>query len=486
MEANASPGTDTIGFNIPGEGPHTITPSYGFDFIFDPVVIDGTTQPGFAGAPVIELNGGNAGPDAYGIVIYAGSSTVRGLVVNRFALTGLDIAVNGNNLIEANYIGTDLTGTLELGNGVNGISISQGSSGNLIDRNLISGNDQFGVIIVDPGSDENRIQGNLIGTDVTGTRDLGNTSVGVVIGGVASDNLVGGTTPAARNIISGNDSAGVHFDTIGSIGNRVEGNYIGTDITGTVALGNVYEGVFIGGGTSDNVIGGIAQGAGNLISGNFGHGVTITDFSTKNSVQGNWIGTDVTGTLALGNTGHGIVIGLDAGDNQIGGTVNEARNTIAFNDANGIMLTLDAGAGNVISSNSIYSNDSLGIDLGDDGITLNDPLDADDGPNRLQNFPVLTSVRHKGNNIEIEGALLSRGNTTFRLEFFSNATCDPSRYGEGKTYLGFVQVITNAAGRATFRITLKPPVTAESFITATATDPARNTSEFSGCAKVRN
>jgi CSLREA domain-containing protein len=132
VESNAKPGTDTINFDIPGPGPYTISPGYGFDFISDPVVIDGTTQPGFTGSPLIELNGSNAGPDAFGIVIFAGSSTVRGLVINRFALTGLDIDVNGNNTIQGNYIGTDLTGTVDLGNGVNGLAVSQGSGDNLI------------------------------------------------------------------------------------------------------------------------------------------------------------------------------------------------------------------------------------------------------------------------------------------------------------------------------------------------------------------
>ena len=263
MEANASPGTDTISFNIPGEGPHTISPTYGFDFIFDPVIIDGTTQPGFSGIPIVELDGSNAGPDAYGIVIYAGSSTVRGVVINRFALTGIDLDVNGGNIIQGNYIGTDLTGTVDHGNGVNGIAISQGSRGNLIGGtaagkgNLISGNGEFGIIIVDPGSNDNVMQGNFIGTDVNGAVDLGNTSVGVVIGAGASDNVLGGAEAGARNLISGNDSASVHIDTIGTTGNVIQGNFIGTDVTGTLALGNVFEGIFIGGGTSNNVVGGL-------------------------------------------------------------------------------------------------------------------------------------------------------------------------------------------------------------------------------------
>ena len=490
-ESNATPGMDKVNFNIPGSGPHTISPTYGFDFIFDPVIIDGTTQPGFAGAPLIELDGSAAGPDAQGLVLFAGSSTVRGLVINRFALTGIDIAVSGENVIQGNYIGTDLTGTVDLGNGVNGISISQGSGGNLVGGttlgagNLISGNGEFGVIIVDPGSDGNRIQGNWIGTDITGTLDIGNSSVGVVIGAGASDNLVGGTEPGARNLISGNDSAGVHFDTISSTGNRVEGNYIGTDITGTLALGNVYEGVFVGVGTTGNVIGGTAPGAGNLISGNYGNGVTLAEAGTaQNSVQGNYIGTDVTGSLALGNSGHGVLLAAGASDNSIGGNSAEAGNLIAFNNAHGVVLTFDAGTGNAISSNSIHTNGSLGIDLGDDGVTLNDAQDIDAGPANLQNFPELTAVKGKNNGVEVQGTLLSTPGTSFRLEFFNDSTCDPSEYGEGKTYVGFAQINTNAAGRTTFKVTLQTPLTAGNLITVTATDSANNTSEFSPCIPV--
>jgi CSLREA domain-containing protein len=491
-ESNANPGTDTINFNIPGEGSHTINPSYGFDFIVDPVIIDARTQPGFAGVPLIELNGSNAGPDAFGLVIFAGSSVVRGLVINRFALTGLDIDVNGGNIIQGNYIGTDLTGTVNLGNGVNGVAISQGSSGNLIGGtiagtgNLISGNGEFGIVIVDTGSNGNLLQGNLIGTDVTGTADLGNASVGVLIGAGASDNLIGGTDAGARNLISGNDSAGVHFDTASSTGNRVEGNYIGTDVTGTLALGNVFEGVFVGSGTSHNVIGGTVSGAGNLISGNFGNGVTIADDgASENSVQGNFIGTDVTGKLALGNAGHGILIGAGVRDNRIGGTSAAAANVIAFNNAHGIVLTFDAGAGNMISSNSIHTNSSLGIDLGDTGVTSNDSTDEDNGPNNLQNFPVLTEVKSKNKGIEVQGTFMGAPTSSFRLEFFNNNACDPSGYGEGQTYLGFAQVRTNTIGRASFKVTLQTSPPNTDFVTATATDPSNNTSEFSPCMQVK-
>lgn len=621
MESNANPGKDKINFNIPGEGPYTISPSYGFDFIGDPVTIDGTTQPGFSGTPIIELEGSNAGPDAYGIVIFAGFSTVRGLAINRFALTGVDINVNGGNTIQGNYIGTDLTGTVDLGNGLTGIAIQSGSGNNLIGGttagagNLISGNSEFGIIIVHPGSNGNVIQGNFIGTDVTGTADLGNSLIGVLIGAEAKDNVVGGTEAGARNLISGNDAAGVRIDTVGSTGNMVQGNFIGTDVTGTVALGNVDEGVFIGG-ASENIIGGMAVGAGNLISGNNGNGVTIVDTETTgNKVQGNYIGTDVTGTVSLGNTADGVVlvapgntiggttsaarniisgnqgqgirmqgseasgntvqgnfIGLDntgtvalgngtecchsgivlhlgasnniiggsvpgagnvisgnsadgitiidagttgnlvagnfigtdatgtkgvanslngidifdgASDNMVGGTTNGARNTIAFNNANGVVLAMSSGTGNAILSNSIHSNGALGIELGDDGVTGIDLFDADAGPNNLQNFPILMDVKNKDDGVTFQGILISTGNAPFQIQFFSNDSCDPSGFGEGQTYLGSIWVTTNPVGRAQFKSTLQSSVANGWYITATATDSANNTSEFSPCVEVK-
>ncbi|HEX6271196.1 MAG TPA: hypothetical protein VFZ43_13235, partial [Anaerolineales bacterium] len=685
MEANASPGTDTISFNIPGEGPHTISPFYGFDFILDPVIIDGTTQPGFSGTPIIELDGSQAGPDAFGLVIFAGSSTVRGLVINRFALTGIDLDVNGGNTIQGNYIGTDLTGTIDLGNGANGVAISQGSGGNLIggtgagEGNVVSGNGENGIVIVDPGSNGNVIQGNFIGTDITGSIDLGNGAGGVGIASGASDTVVGGTEATARNLISGNDCAGVVINSPGTTGTLMKGNFIGTDATGTQALGNGCEGVFIGTGASENVIGGATSGAGNLISGNIGNGITIVDvestgnliqgnfigtdvtgsfslgnaddgvlllapnntiggitpaarnvisgnqeqgiriqgseatgnvvqgnfigldrtgtlalgngtdcchsgvvlhlgasnntiggnvpgagnvisanttdgitifdtgttanvvsgnfigtdvtgtqdvgnaadgivmfagttdnlvggtqagsgnvisgndgtgiamyeFGTRgNMAQGNFIGTDLTGTLPLSNAGHGVAIAFSASDNLIGGVMTGAGNIIAFNNASGVLLASELSTANAILSNSIHSNGNLGIDLDEDDVTLNDLFDADSGSNNLQNFPFLNTVKSTGRGILIQGALLSTRNTTFRLEFFSNDVCDPSGYGEGQTYLGSLNVKTNSTGHVNFKVSLPATLPAGRYVTATATDAANNTSEFSQCIVV--
>jgi hypothetical protein len=252
-----------------------------------------------------------------------------------------------------------------------------------------------------------------------------------------------------------------------------------------MALGNSFEGVVICcGGASGNTVGGTARGAGNLISGNEGNGIGIYDDTTATTVQGNLIGTDATGMGSLGNLANGIGIAGGPTNNTFGGMSNGASNTIAFNGANGIDLTADAGTGNIISSNSIYSNGSLGIDLGEDGATGIDLFDEDSGPNNLQNFPIINTVKSTSKGTVIQGALLSTRNTTFRLEFFSNRFCDTSGYGEGQAYLGFINVKTNSTGHVNFNITLPAALSSGGYLTATATDPGNNTSEFSQCVMV--
>ena len=376
LDANASPGTDTITFNIPGAGPHTIQPASALPTITDPVVIDGYTQPGATpntNGPglginamlMIELDGSMMGAEANGLHITGGNSAVGGLVINSFG-----------------------------------------------------------------------------------------SSPGVWASGI-----------------------GILLDTNG--GNVIEGNFIGTDVTGTVDLGNSFDGVAISN-ASNNTIGGITAEARNIISGNNGNGVVLRAEAMGNFVQGNLIGTDISGTAALGNSGDGVWI-IDAHDNTIGGMMASARNNIAFNAADGISVS--SGTGNAILSNDIFSNAGLGIDLGDDGVTPNDLGDGDTGANKLQNFSILT-LATSGSSITIEGMLNSTPNTKFRLEFFANTECDPSGYGEGETFLGFIDVTTDGSGNVAFTVTFPDTVPGGHFITATATDPNSNTSEFSQCLQV--
>src|SRR5205807_1681944 len=194
-------------------------------------------------------------------------------------------------------------------------------------------------------------------------------------------------------------------------------------------------------------------------------------------VQGNFIGTAADGATPLGNTNNGLTLG-NAANNTIGGNVAGASNVIAFNGRDGVAA--EAGIGNSILSNSIFSNTLLGIDLGDDGVTPNDAGDGDVGANNLQNFPVLTSVDSSFGSTVIQGSLNSTPNSTFTVQFFSNTTCNASGFGEGQQLIGATVVTTDAKGDANISFTtagtFAPPVT------ATATDALGNTSEFSACA----
>ncbi len=430
--ANANAGTDTIAFDIPGAGPHTIQPASALPTITDPVIIDGYTQPGASpntnglelgsnAVLKIELDGSNAGAFQDGLTIIAGGSTVRGLAINRFDANGILLLTSDNNAIEGNFIGTDVTGTAARQNRSSGIVIQDGIK-----------------------------------------------------------NTIGGSTPATRNLISGN-VAGVGIGGIFSTSNQVLGNYIGTDATGGAALPNVLAGVGVHSGGSNTI-------EGNVISGNSRYGVGLAGGTVGNQVIGNLIGTDATGTAALGNSHAGVFITDNAANNSIGGTTAGAGNTIAFNGRDGVILGLDLefllppGTGNAVLSNSIFSNTGRGIDLDTDGVTLNDVGDGDTGVNDLQNFPVLTLAA--SGSTAIEGTLNSTPNTDFRIEFFSNAACDPSGHGEGENFLGFTTVTTDGSGNAAFGAIFGPTVPVAHFITATATDPDNNTSEFSQCIQV--
>ena len=452
--------------------------------------------------------------------------------------TNAGLHVDGSsNVIQGNFIGTDATGTLDRGNSGNGIEII--GTNNTVGGtaagagNVISGNNNSGINV---NGESNQILGNYIGTDVTGTLDKGNGS-GIDLAG-STNTTIGGTTALTRNIISGNGVGIVGQSTTGTI---VQGNYIGTDVNGTAALPNDdVGGIDFSDDSSALTIGGTAAGAGNLISGNAGDGLRIDGLATGSVVQGNLIGTDVNGTSALpngdsgidltgegvtiggttaaarniisGNTTHGIEVsgtvtgsslvgnyigvGSDGAspignggdgvaifdsDFTLGGIAAGSGNVIANNTDSGV--TIGSGTGNAVLGNSIYSNGILGIDLDDDDIvTLNDVGDGDAGDNNLQNFPVLTEV-NQGSTI-VDGTLNSAMNTTFRLEFFSNTACDASAFGEGETYLGTQDVTTDGTGNVTFQVTLAPTAVFGSFITATATDPANNTSEFSACQDV--
>jgi hypothetical protein len=529
MDNNSSPTPNIIEFDI-GTGVQRIYVNSALPAITNPVTIDGTTQPGFTGAPLILINGSGAEASANGLTIKAGKTTVKGLIIRSFGGDGIEINGAGGNTISGNYIGTDYSGMFAHGNGERGISID-GSSNNTIGgtaagtSNIISGNGLSGVVI-DQSSNNNQVEGNLIGTDATGKGGMGNGASGVRIAGLSANNLIGGTTVAARNVISSNAASGVHMDS-GATNNQVEGNYIGTGSGGEGALGNGLRGIYIEG-SSNNTIGGTASGAGNLISGNnlsgividfasngnnvqgnligtdaagtksiangvFGvriavlsasnviggttaaarnvisgnasSGVVLDFAATNNTVEGNYIGTDISGANALGNGFNGITLDGDAAKNVIGG---QAANVIAFNGADGVMVGGVLSVGNAIQGNSIFSNGGIGIDL------MN-------GGNTAPALPVLQSVI-VGAATQITGTLPGTPNTTYTLNFYANTSKDSAGLYEGQIYLGSTQVTTDSTGHAGFSAVLNAPTTAGEAITATDTDPSGNTSEFSPAA----
>jgi hypothetical protein len=318
-----------------------------------------------------------------------------------------------------------------------------------------------------------------------------NRRAGVFLDYSATGNLIGGTAPGAGNVISGNERGIYIFD---GYSNTIQGNLIGPNAAGTAIIGQP-EGIFItefSGPANHNLIGGTDPRARNVIAGN-GTGIVIA--ASGNMVQGNLIGVLADGVTPAGNSTAGIDLpGIHSHDNLIGGSAAGAGNVIAFStgvpgyaSASGAGVRIDGIQGynpvrNAILGNSIFANAGLGIDLTNDpeapGVTFNDPGDSDAGANNLQNFPVLASAIIAGSTT-VEGSLNSTPSTTFRVEFFSSQSADPSGYGEGARFLGAISVTTNAAGNATFTGTFATAVQPGQMITATATDSANNTSEFS-------
>ena len=266
------------------------------------------------------------------------------------------------NQVQGNIIGADASGTAAPGNHGDGVVLIDGPSGNVVGGeapaagNIISGNAEHGVFLQGAGTTGNEVMGNIIGADVTGTQALGNGLNGVLIMYGASDNVVGGNTAGARNLISGNGLYGVQLQDLGTTGNRVQGNRIGTDAGGAAALPNAKDGAIICFGASDNLIGGELPAEGNLVSGNGEIGVNINKDVTGNRVLGNTIGTDVTGMVAVGNAGPGVLIGFGAYDNVVGGAEPGTGNLISGNGSAGILIKNLGTTGNRVLGNTIGTN----------------------------------------------------------------------------------------------------------------------------------
>jgi hypothetical protein len=365
QQANFTPGADTINFNATGGV--SLRPSTPMPVISDAVTINGYSQPGSSPNTLstgtnaltqVDLIGENL-PSGSGLDIRANNTVVRGMLIGRFKGTGISIS-GDNNKVEGNYIGTEPIGVDDIGNGSDGVLITTGSD----------------------------------------------------------NNTVGGTSPAARNAISANDQNGLNISA-GS-GNKVLGNLIGTQTDGITPLGNTRSGVRIVEGSNNTVGDGTASGAN-----------TIAFNGTPNSGTG----------------------GVEIQEAGQGGNAN----------------------GNRVSRNSIFANEGLGIVLGNNLFqTPNDPGDKDTGPNGLQNFPVLTSAKNV-TTTTVTGKLNSNPNKTYNVQFFSN----PSGGDEGRVFVGQKNVTTDGSGNASFTFKTASKVAKGRTITATASDPAGDTSEFS-------
>ncbi len=426
-----------------------------------------------------------------GFVQIGGAEQGAGNLISGNGYFGITLA--SDCVVEGNFIGTDAAGLLAVPNAVTGVAIDGarnviGGTGPGV-RNVISGNGFYNLSACGGGGNFNVIQGNYIGPDLTGTHALAGAPGAIGVYLCADDNFVGGTKTGAGNVISAN-AAGLD---IRSHRNVVAGNLIGTDASGALPLGNGV-GVYLADTARDNVIGGSETGAGNVIADcqNSAYGgIWLNGPNVMGTViQGNWIGVDRSGSIPLPNHGWGVVVGGNT-DTRVGGVNPGEGNVIAHSQNAGIWVSADefygVGQRNSLRGNSIFANGWgtelpwPGIDLGGWGVTPNDVGDIDEGANRLQNFPVLGATSSSTTKTYITGSLDSAPNTMFLVDFYANAKCDGSGYGEGERYLGFVSVSTDSSGQALFNAVLPIAVPTGQVITATATDSDGNTSEFSAC-----
>lgn len=414
LDANANPGADTIAFNLSGTAPHRIVLASGLPSITGVVSIQGQTQPGFVNGPIVEVTGGQTVGSAFVFANGSQGSALRGLSITGFTAAAVLITGSGNVTVQGNYIGLRPDGSTD--------ELNEGGIG------------------------------------------LSETTAG---------SLIGGLTASARNVISGNFAGVSIYD---SSSNTFYGNYFGTNASGTERRRNVvgFE-IFSG---DNNVIGGTAAGAGNVISG-AEYGVMIFSGSGTR-IEGNRIGVAADGITPIPHVETGVLSAAWDAVRDVTVSANIIANTRA-----GVRVADDTQRMRVVS-NSIYDA-GVGIELGGavGGIvTENDPQDADAGPNGLQNHPVIASAVRNGPNVTISGTLHSRPTTTYRVQIFASRRCGyfssgPSPQSWGETLLTEINVTTNASGDAAFNATGAVPY--DGFITATATDPDGNTSEFSPC-----
>ena len=490
LAANPGHFRDEIRFLIPGSGVRTIATTGPLPAITDAVVVDGYSQPGAAPNSLGFGNGLNStilvalDLAASGPVPVAGPGVLlRGLAIGSSPASAVSLA--SASAVEGCHVGTDASGTFAWPNAGSGIFVPPGQTGARIggtspgQRNLISGNTGAGISI--ESANATLVQGNLIGTDRTGTLAIGNGGGGVGVFAFnhlahAAANVIGGLELDAGNVISGNagpgvQTAGVAGASLAIVGDtRIQSNLIGVTASGASPLPNPTGIRIAGNGSWDTQIGGLSAGppAGNVITG--GDGIVL-----EIAVNGGPHRTHI-----QGNAIRGCNVGVRGFPNP-GGDI--TGNVIGPNASAGILL--DGGQVR-FSANSMAGNGGLGIDLAPAGVDPNDPGDGDTGPNGRQNYPLLASARASGGTTTVTGALNSRPSQTYVIELFASPSPDPSGHGEGALFLGQVTVATDAAGTAPVSVVLPIAVPVGHVVTATATDGAGNTSEFSAAVTVTN
>lgn len=539
LDANGAGGFDAVTFAIPGGGPHVITLATALPQITETCSIDATTQPGYAGTPIVRVHGGAIAGSANGFEVVGGSTLIRGFSVTGFpgtVLVGSGIffpsASGDGNTIEGNYIGIDTGGVTAIPNGSDGIRGEAGSDNHVIGgtvaaaRNVSTSNSDGVQLSNTIGA---MIRGNYLGPNATGMSGPGNVASGCRLIGTTGCTV--GGPPGARNVISGNATDGVVANS-GATSNTIAGNYIGMDLTGNAPLSNSGFGVNVSGANA-TTIGGPSVTDRNVITANSGGGVNAP--AQSHSILNNYIGIDAGATVGYGNGANGII----AGGNNIGISGNEiVQHTTAGINASGLNVSITSNniygngtcviasaagitatsnfigqstagfniTANVICTDNIFvqitqpirvtgaaSSDlrrnrfvacgAPAIDLNADGPTPNDAGDGDAGPNGLQNFPVITSAIAIPGGTTISGTLNSTPSAMFDLVFYSNPACNA---GEAQTLLGSQMVMTDGAGNAMFTFNA-PPTPPGSVVVATATNviiAAPATSELSGCATV--
>lgn len=454
INANSSAGADIIRFSVTG----TISVIGNLPAITSPVSIDGTTAPGYVacGPPLISLDGGGGSGNGLQLLVGASGSTIAALNLRNFQLNAIQLIEADNCTIIANYIGTDATGLFAAPNGQNGVQVEVAANNNRIggsdpcDRNVIAGNLGTGIALISSINDT--IVGNYIGLSADGLSDLGNASNGIYMF-AATGSYIGGLGTNDGNVISGQAFHGIVVDG-GSNNTTIVGNLIGTNGTGTAAVGNEDSGILLI--NTDNLtIGGNTPAHRNVLSGSRTEFAIFLINTSGTTVQGNYIGTDITGIAPMPNDSGGIRLEGNVNSVTIGGTGTGEGNVIAHNAGFGVSLPQASVSQVLISRNSMFCNTGLGIDLGGLGNA---------------NYPA--PIFSVGSTSGVTGSASPNATVELYYDSTCTATC------QGKDFIASVSA--NGLGNWTYAGALQ----ANSTIVAVAIDPGpsavtvNNTSEF--------